>query len=105
MEPTFTQYFGRVSYNVQPRNDGIEQLEDMVVELLQAFAMRNNAVLPMRILFYRDGISEGQFRRVLNLEVIAIKKAIERTYPQGSKSPTLSFIVAQKRHHTVSLDN
>ncbi|CAG8772199.1 15231_t:CDS:2, partial [Dentiscutata heterogama] len=32
-------------------------------------------------------------------EVIALKKAFEKLYEQG-KTPQLTFIVAQKRHHT-----
>ena len=41
LEPTFTQYFGRVPYNAQARNDVIEQLEEIVFKLVQAFSTRN----------------------------------------------------------------
>ncbi|XP_078436609.1 protein argonaute MEL1-like [Wolffia australiana] len=60
---------------------------------------------PDRIIFYRDGVSEGQFNEVLLYEVDAIRKAcatLEENY-----FPRVTFIVVQKRHHTrlFPLDN
>lgn len=51
-----------------------------------------------RILVYRDGLSEGQFKEALEVEVKAIKMAcatLEATY-----QPKITFVVCQKRHHT-----
>lgn len=42
----------------------------MVKNLLISFYRVNNAK-PARIIFFRDGVSEGQFREVLRYEVIA----------------------------------
>ncbi|KAG9456830.1 hypothetical protein H6P81_001338 [Aristolochia fimbriata] len=53
---------------------------------------------PHRIIFYRDGVSEGQFSQVLLEEVYAIRQAchsIEEKY-----LPPITFVVVQKRHHT-----
>ncbi|KAL0417652.1 UNVERIFIED_CONTAM: protein argonaute MEL1 [Sesamum radiatum] len=53
---------------------------------------------PHRIIFYRDGVSEGQFSQVLLHEMDAIRKAcvsIEEQY-----LPKVTFVVVQKRHHT-----
>ncbi|CAG8444936.1 15596_t:CDS:10 [Dentiscutata erythropus] len=91
-------YSGRYSVNKVPRNETIESLEDMVNDLFRAFWERNKS-LPNRILFYRDGVSEGQFQHVLNIEVKAIKAVISRCYKPESE-PTLTFIIVQKRHHT-----
>ncbi|CAG8626747.1 20094_t:CDS:2, partial [Gigaspora rosea] len=91
-------YSGRYSVNKVPRNETIESLEDMVNDLFRTFWERNKS-LPNRILFYRDGVSEGQFQHVLNIEVKAIKTVISRCYKPGSE-PTLTFIIVQKRHHT-----
>lgn len=41
--------------------------------LLKAFYDRNGRP-PQRIVFYRDGVSDGQFEHVLTEEVTAIKK-------------------------------
>ncbi|XXG44501.1 hypothetical protein AAC387_Pa01g4288 [Persea americana] len=53
---------------------------------------------PYRIIFYRDGVSEGQFKEVLLYELDAIRKAcasLEEGY-----LPPVTFVVVQKRHHT-----
>ncbi|KAJ9554728.1 hypothetical protein OSB04_009342 [Centaurea solstitialis] len=53
---------------------------------------------PHRIIFYRDGVSEGQFNQVLLEEMDKIRKAcvsLEENY-----LPRVTFIVVQKRHHT-----
>ncbi|KAL1468359.1 hypothetical protein MTO96_041530, partial [Rhipicephalus appendiculatus] len=58
----------------------IEDLKMMVKELLMAF-YRETRLKPGKIIFYRDGVSEGQFGFVRDQEL-------------------LTFIVVQKRHHT-----
>lgn len=53
---------------------------------------------PQAILFYRDGVAEGQFQEVLRQEFAAIKRAcagIEEGY-----NPPVTYIVVQKRHST-----
>jgi hypothetical protein len=68
----------------------------MVKEVLKSF-YKAYGQKPERILFYRDGASEGQFKEVLESEVAAIMAAcasLERSY-----KPTVIFVVAQKRHH------
>ncbi|CAM9273566.1 unnamed protein product [Choristocarpus tenellus] len=80
------------------RKEVIQQdLATMVKSLLVTFYKCNNAK-PQRIIFFRDGVSEGQFKEVLLYEVRAIELAcasLERGY-----RPTITFIVVQKRHHT-----
>lgn len=39
-------------------------LQEMVMELMQDFRARNRDCKPHRIIFYRDGVSEGQFEQV-----------------------------------------
>jgi len=97
MDPAATIYSGRHSVNQEPRNETIENLEGMVVELLKAFQNKNKR-LPQRVLFYRDGVSEGQFKKVIEHEVEAIRKAFRRGY--GDNPPKLTFLIVQKRHYT-----
>ncbi|PKY39038.1 Piwi-domain-containing protein, partial [Rhizophagus irregularis] len=97
VEPNATTYYGRISVNKQIRNETIECLGEMISDLLKAFYEKNK-VLPKRMIFYRDGVSEGQFRSVLNREVIALKNAFDKIYQKDP--PNLTFIIAQKRHHT-----
>ncbi|KAK9290108.1 hypothetical protein L1049_008272 [Liquidambar formosana] len=69
----------------------------MVRELLISFK-KSTGQKPLRIIFYRDGVSEGQFSQVLLFEMDAIRKAcasLEEGY-----LPPVTFVVVQKRHHT-----
>ena len=36
---------------------------------------KNTSRWPLKIVFYRDGVSEGQFIEVLNSELMAIRRA------------------------------
>ncbi|GMH14101.1 hypothetical protein Nepgr_015942 [Nepenthes gracilis] len=69
----------------------------MIKELLISFR-RSTGHKPQRILFYRDGVSEGQFYQVLLYELDAIRKACASLEP--NYQPPVTFVVVQKRHHT-----
>ncbi|XP_057955824.1 protein argonaute 5-like [Malania oleifera] len=69
----------------------------MIRELLIAFR-RSTGHKPHRIIFYRDGVSEGQFGQVLLHEIDAIRKAC--TSLEEGYLPPVTFVVVQKRHHT-----
>ena len=53
---------------------------------------------PEQIIYYRDGVSEGQFAAVLNHELSAIRRACVQLEP--GYQPKVTFIIAQKRHKT-----
>jgi eukaryotic translation initiation factor 2C len=92
----------------------IKELDKMVAELLQVFARGCGNRLPNKIIFYRDGVDEGQYQKVLDHEVMKIKAACRGkpsmiiTYIKilllavyGNKPlPQLTFIVVKKRHNT-----
>ncbi|CAL9112553.1 unnamed protein product [Musa textilis] len=69
----------------------------MIKELLISFK-RATGQKPQRIIFYRDGVSEGQFYQVLLYELDAIRKACNSLEP--NYQPPVTFVVVQKRHHT-----
>ncbi|KAL3835297.1 hypothetical protein ACJIZ3_010033 [Penstemon smallii] len=69
----------------------------MIKDLLISFR-RATGQKPQRIIFYRDGVSEGQFYQVLLYELDAIRKACASLEP--NYQPTVTFVVVQKRHHT-----
>ncbi|KAF8681816.1 hypothetical protein HU200_045256 [Digitaria exilis] len=69
----------------------------MIRDLLISFR-KSTGLRRERIIFYRDGVSEGQFSQVLLYEMDAIRKAcasLEEGY-----LPRVTFVVVQKRHHT-----
>ncbi|EJU00853.1 Piwi-domain-containing protein [Dacryopinax primogenitus] len=53
-------------------------------------------IVPQTVIFYRDGVSEGQFAEVYTSEVQAIRSAFEA---MGLKPPKITFMVVGKRHH------
>ncbi|KAJ8490512.1 hypothetical protein OPV22_012233 [Ensete ventricosum] len=69
----------------------------MIKELLVSFK-RATGQKPQRIIFYRDGVSEGQFYQVLLYELDAIRKACASL--ESNYQPPVTFVVVQKRHHT-----
>ena len=53
----------------------IKELDTMVSDLLRVFADGCNGRLPNKIIFYRDGVDDGQYQKVLDNEVNKIKNA------------------------------
>jgi len=90
----------RSSIDIQTgRTEMIAELCKMVKERLADYE-KYTKKKPRRIIFCRDGVSEGQFQQVLNNELNAIREACETFYTKKDGLPTISFIVVQKRHHT-----
>ncbi|CAF1310401.1 unnamed protein product, partial [Adineta ricciae] len=77
----------------------IKELGSMVTQLLQLFADAHGGCLPNKIVFYRDGVDDGQYQKVLDYEVTQIKNVCRQLYPNGF-TPQLTFIVVKKRHNT-----
>ncbi len=83
---------------VQPhRQEIIGELSNMVKELLIQF-YRSTHFKPTRIIFYRDGISEGQFDKLQFIELNAIREACMKL--ENGYQPGITYVVVQKRHHT-----
>ncbi|KAK4858847.1 hypothetical protein QYF36_022923 [Acer negundo] len=92
--PAANRYVARV----RPQNHRTEKIlnfDDMCLELVDSYAALNKAK-PDKIVIFRDGVSEGQFDMVLNEELISLKRAFQRR----NYFPTITVIVAQKRHQT-----
>lgn len=81
-----------------PTKEMIVDLENILVTHLQFYQGKNKR-LPTKILYYRDGVSDGQFKEVLSIEMRAINAAMHRVYGTKEKAK-VTFIVVQKRHHT-----
>ena len=99
MDASCSTYKARVSLQYGGQVfEVIQQLETMVKELLMEFYGRNHQRKPEKIIYYRDGVSEGQFNEVVCKELSAIQRAcmkLEKDY-----QPNITFVVAQKRHNT-----
>jgi hypothetical protein len=63
---------------------------------------KHNKKLPDKIIVYRDGVSEGQFKTVLDVELPLIEAAYRNAYgpPEKANWPKTAIIICGKRHHT-----
>lgn len=83
------------------RQELITDLQEMTSYALskylsyREFVEKAKPVAPKRLIFYRDGVSEGQFQQVLDQELPLIKAACR----EHKINPTITLIVVGKRHH------
>ena len=71
--------------------------EDMIIECLKQFYRSTKGVKPIHLIYYRDGVSEGQFQDIIYHEINQIKRACRKL--SDSYRPKITMIVCQKRHH------
>ncbi|XP_047321840.1 protein argonaute 7 [Impatiens glandulifera] len=93
--PSANKYISRMRSQTH-RKEIIQDLSTMVSEILNDF-LHELKTLPKRIIFFRDGVSETQFYKVLQEELGGIRSACS-TFP--NYNPPITFAVVQKRHHT-----
>jgi len=57
---------------------------------------------PGRVLFFRDGVSEGEYAQVMEQEYKAIQEACAELITEGKiqQKPAITFVIVGKRHHT-----
>jgi eukaryotic translation initiation factor 2C len=82
------------------RQEMVEELEEMIIERFKLWQKRNQNKLPNKVIVYRDGVSEGQYKIVLESELPAFKKAFDKLYGAEPKHPKISIVIVGKRHHT-----
>ncbi|KFM66632.1 Protein argonaute-4, partial [Stegodyphus mimosarum] len=75
----------------------ITEMKSIVKSIFKAFTENNGGEKPDKILFFRDGVSEGQFKSALEEEVAGIQQACLELY---HKTLPVTYIVVQKRHQT-----
>ncbi|KAK0445338.1 argonaute-like protein [Desarmillaria tabescens] len=89
------------------RKEMIEDLRSMAKDILTSYmGYRANVekvtTPPKRLIFFRgkssNGVSEGEFKRVLDLELPELQAACADA--KISPPPKITFIVVGKRHHT-----
>ncbi|CAE6435814.1 hypothetical protein ACGC1H_000833 [Rhizoctonia solani] len=93
MHPNGCQY--AACSNVQPsREERILNLKETTKSLIKDFTKANKNP-PQHILFFRDGLSEGQFGTFGKEEIAEIQAAFTELRIQGR----LTFVCVGKRHH------
>ena len=69
LDASYCRYTARLLAQRQPKGESLEQIHDLrwpVEELLRLFYEKNNK-FPNHLLFFRDGVSEGQFKNVIKI--------------------------------------
>lgn len=97
----FTKYCVKLSEQENQKDNRESQeiildLKNMSKSLIESFIRNNKQLKPKRIIFYRDGVDYGQFRKVVDYEIKALKEACEELNIQAK----ITMIIVQKRHHT-----
>ncbi|KAJ7284419.1 argonaute-like protein [Mycena rebaudengoi] len=85
------------------RQELITDLKEMTSYLLSQYMSYRehvekvalSAKAPKRLIFYRDGVSEGQFQQVLDNELPLIREACKEL----KINPSITLVVVGKRHH------
>ncbi|KAI0835954.1 Piwi-domain-containing protein [Hypoxylon sp. FL0890] len=84
------------------RQEMVSSLQEMLESRLKLWSAKNKT-LPKNILVYRDGVSEGQFKTVLEKELPLLRAACQKVYQtsyQKEKLPKITVVIVVKRHHT-----
>ena len=78
----------------------VSVLKGMVKTSIQSWSKKNGARLPEKLIIYRDGLSEQQFKTVaLGAELTQIKAAL-KDLAKDADPPKILLICSVKQHHT-----
>ncbi|XP_030382857.1 protein aubergine-like [Scaptodrosophila lebanonensis] len=97
---TSGRYFSAVTEHLK----GQELSDQMAMNMrlaLKAYQEHHGA-LPERIIFYRDGVGDGQLHQVVHIEVELLKSKLDDIYKSAGKPEgcRLAFIIVSKRINT-----
>ncbi|CAF3974303.1 unnamed protein product, partial [Rotaria magnacalcarata] len=90
--------FVAIAKNIKNRKLDMVYLYLMSTDLLKLFAQRNGC-FPNKIVFYRDGVDDGHFQKVLDHEIRSLQNACKALY-MNNPLPKITFIIVKKRHNT-----
>ncbi|GAO47878.1 hypothetical protein G7K_2074-t1 [Saitoella complicata NRRL Y-17804] len=89
--------YAAVSRTQARRQELVGEMKAMVTSLLRSF-YKNTKQKPKRVLYFRDGVSEGQFKQVMDTEIQDIIEACNGL--EAGYRPKITVCIVQKRHHT-----
>ncbi|KAL8830971.1 MAG: hypothetical protein Q9170_005495 [Blastenia crenularia] len=100
VDRNYFQYLGNTMIQ-EGRVEMVSNIGELIAERLDVYGKRNRKY-PRNIIIYRDGVSEGQFGKVLKEEISAIESKCAQKYNAKANlpPPKIVVIVCGKRHHT-----
>lgn len=96
VDPLYSEYVASIRAQKKDKDEMIKKLNEMIFDLLNGFHKSNNSQFPDNLIIFRDGVSEGQFEKVIKTEIPLIQAAINKT----GKKIKITLIVVQKHHNT-----
>ncbi|THH32716.1 hypothetical protein EUX98_g1439 [Antrodiella citrinella] len=89
-----------IQRNANINREAEEMVQDLGLMIKDRLLLyqRINRRLPERIIVFRDGVSEGQFRLVLRHELPQLLETFKK-FEKGAYRPKLSIVICGKRHH------
>ncbi|ETS02811.1 RNA interference and gene silencing protein [Trichoderma reesei RUT C-30] len=98
------QWPGILSLQPRGRHEMVADLQDMLKSRLHLWRSKGkHAAFPENIIVYRDGVSEGQYQKVLDEELPLLRAACKEVYPASDQQkglPRMTIAIVGKRHHT-----
>ena len=98
LDPTHTRYASESTVQ-KGRQEVIENMRSMMQGLFSAFAAANRGSPPAAVVFYRDGVGDTMFEKVMHEEVTKIYQAFQDCFPSYPAPLRLTFLICQKRHN------
>ena len=97
IDKNYAQWPGSIRCQAS-KQEMVSTLNAMMQERLKLWINQNKRG-PAKILIYRDGVSEGQYKTVLEDELVQIREACKEIY-EHRPQPKINIVVVGKRHHT-----
>jgi aubergine len=87
---------------VSVHTNGVEISNNIKLHLNKALLCfrQEHGCLPERVLFYRDGVGDGQIEYVFQNEVQELKKTLEQVYTDEANMVKFAFVIVNKRINT-----
>lgn len=82
--------------------NGVECAANIKIHMQKAIYefKANHGTLPARIIFYRDGVGDGQVKTIVETEVEQLKELLGHTYGGGENSFKFAYVIVNKRINT-----
>ncbi|CCE61834.1 hypothetical protein TPHA_0B01610 [Tetrapisispora phaffii CBS 4417] len=102
IDDKFSQFPGDYMLQDEPGEEIIKNIDEMFLNRLIAYQEHNKGKLPTKILYFRDGVSEGQLNQVVNIEIRKLKESARRFGKSligiNSYNPSITCVVTVKRN-------
>jgi len=104
IDKSLGQWPATIRIQSRARKEEADNLTEMLKRHLDLWKTKGkHQSFPENILVYRDGVSEGQYDKVIDEELPQLRLACKDRYPltdQNMNLPRFTIIIVGKRHHT-----